>query len=276
MERRAEPRFHVGSKARMFLPEDSRELTAHVINVSGSGLRVLISENLALGQHIVLDLEHHLVAAEACNCEETGGKFAVGLRRLHEVSKLDGHGSADEQIRGLMTEMGWVPGPSLIESSKATEPTASEAPKTVDPEPAAIEVPVVVEPAAPAIELPVVVELAASATAAPQATEPEPPGIDSCEAAGLAPVAMELPKAAEPKPALIEWQVVELNAPAIEFPKAQEPQHAAIELPVVELNAPTIEPFKAPEPHDAATELAVLELAAPVIELPKPPEPQRA
>ena len=79
MERRAEPRFHVGSKARMFLPADPRELTAHVINVSGSGLRVLISENLALGQHIVLDLEHHLVAAEACNCvsQEVSNQMAI-------------------------------------------------------------------------------------------------------------------------------------------------------------------------------------------------------
>jgi hypothetical protein len=227
MERRATPRFYVGSKARILLPDDpKREIPAQVINVSGTGLRVLISEDLSLKQPVVLDLPDHLVASEVCNRDEAGKKFAVGLQRLHEVSKLDSTGSAGEQIRGLMLHMGWLtaPEPARLETRKAAEP-------------AAIELPVIVEPAAAAIE-------------GPKALQPEPAAIELGESTGLAAVAMELPKAAEPKPAVIEWQVVEPAAPAIEFPKAPASEPAAIGMQAAVAAVPMI---KFPPPLAVST-----------------------
>jgi hypothetical protein len=211
------------------LPDDpKREVPAQVINVSGTGLRVLISEDLSVKQHVILDLPDHLVASEVCNRDEAGKKFAVGLQRLHEVSKLDSTGSVEDQIRSLMLHMGWQGAP------------VSAA--------AAIESPVVVGPAVGAIELPVVVEPAA--IEAPKALQPEPAAIELGESTGLAAVAMELPKAAEPKPAVIEWQVVEPAAPAIEFPKAPASEPAAIGMQAAVAAVPMI---KFPPPLEVST-----------------------
>jgi hypothetical protein len=228
MERRGEPRFYVGSKARILLPDNpQREIPAHVINVSASGLRVMISQELSLGQRIVVDLPHHVVAAEVCNRDAAGEKFAVGVRRLHEVSKLDGSRSAGEQVVGLMLLMGWLeaPVPHGIASREVAEPDT-------------LELPVVVEPAPAAIEL--------------------------GEGVGLAAVAMELPKAAEPKPAVIEWQVVESAAPAIEFPKAPEPEPAPIEVTVEPLTAsePALRPLAPPPLHTHAAPVHAVETRA--------------
>jgi hypothetical protein len=63
---------------------------------------------------VVLDLEHHLVASEVFNCEKARQKFAVGLQRVHAVSKLDSLESVSEQILALMREMGWQRVPTRL------------------------------------------------------------------------------------------------------------------------------------------------------------------
>jgi len=88
MELRAEPRFNVNASAKV-IPFDARqdEIPSSLLNISATGIRVLVDRAFAPGQILLIELEDHLVMAEARYCECRGDKYAVGLRRVHDVEK---------------------------------------------------------------------------------------------------------------------------------------------------------------------------------------------
>src|SRR5712671_1014981 len=108
MERRTEPRFNVASNACIYLPDDpTRAIPCFLTNVSAGGVRVWVNQGLPFGQPVVIDLEHHLVAAEMRNSQQVGEKFEIGLQRMRAVSKLDRSAAGGAQVLELMIQMGW-------------------------------------------------------------------------------------------------------------------------------------------------------------------------
>ncbi|HEY4363748.1 MAG TPA: PilZ domain-containing protein [Bryobacteraceae bacterium] len=91
MHRRVEERFQVRSTAKFIHTGDpERELPASILDISASGLLLLVRDALPLGTQIVVVTEHHLILAEVRNSDARGTGFAVGTRRLKtwEIAEL--------------------------------------------------------------------------------------------------------------------------------------------------------------------------------------------
>jgi hypothetical protein len=60
-----------------------------VINMSGTGVRIVAGTSLPLDRMIGLEFGEHLLVASVRNFQKHGDKYAIGASRIHLVNKLD-------------------------------------------------------------------------------------------------------------------------------------------------------------------------------------------
>lgn len=63
-------------------------MRAHVLNISGKGMRMLVGRPLSLGTLLRVQWEGNLLLGEVCYCHHLpeGNQFAVGLQVEHSLS----------------------------------------------------------------------------------------------------------------------------------------------------------------------------------------------
>ncbi len=80
MDHRQTPRFAVNQPVSLVvLTGQEHELTGHVVNISQSGLRLLVRQPVAAGAAVKVEYEDTLLLGEAVYCYPAGDQFAVGL-----------------------------------------------------------------------------------------------------------------------------------------------------------------------------------------------------
>lgn len=80
MELRREPRFETPQPVRLtVLGDQQTELFGNVVNLSGTGMRLIVNGAIPQGTAVKLELEERLLLAEVCYCEPMGDDYAVGL-----------------------------------------------------------------------------------------------------------------------------------------------------------------------------------------------------
>lgn len=85
MELRREPRFETTQPVRLtVLGERQTELYGNVVNLSGTGMRLIVNGAIRQGAAVKLELER-LLLGEVCYCEPMGGDYAVGLNLEHSL-----------------------------------------------------------------------------------------------------------------------------------------------------------------------------------------------
>jgi len=113
--KRKEPRVEVSGPARVTLPgEGNRQVRGEAVNVSGSGLRLMLEEPVVPGTPIMVDWEGAQAMGEVCYCRQEQGAFAVGLKL---ESALIGTGDLLRLTHGLEGKP--VPQPIRVEISGA-------------------------------------------------------------------------------------------------------------------------------------------------------------
>jgi len=137
MHRRVEERFQVRSSAKIIRAEEpERELPASILDISASGLLLLVGEPLPFGAKIVVVTEHHLILAEVRNSDARGTRFAVGTQRLQtlETAELSPEATTRQNIQTLLDR----DRPSVVTEEVLAEPPRNELdrhPEPASPEP---------------------------------------------------------------------------------------------------------------------------------------------
>jgi hypothetical protein len=86
MEKRGEPRFDVEQTVRLTtLGEESEQLTAQVVNISGTGMRLLVDRLMAPGLTIKVEWDEILLLGEVCYCQPDPEGYAIGLELEHAL-----------------------------------------------------------------------------------------------------------------------------------------------------------------------------------------------
>jgi len=86
MELRREPRFETTQPVRLtVLGERQTELYGNVVNLSGTGMRLIVNGAIPQGAAVKLEFEERLLLGEVCYCEPMGGDYAVGLNLEHSL-----------------------------------------------------------------------------------------------------------------------------------------------------------------------------------------------
>ncbi|MBZ5632662.1 MAG: DUF4115 domain-containing protein [Acidobacteriia bacterium] len=85
MNRRVEQRSQVYTPVKLTLLEqpEQPELDCQLVDVSGAGMRLVADVELPQDQMISLEAEKHVVLGEVRHCFPRGGKFAVGVEKVH-------------------------------------------------------------------------------------------------------------------------------------------------------------------------------------------------
>lgn len=90
MERRAEPRLPVDQSIKVtFLGPPGRQVDGVITDLSGLGMRVVLTQAAPLDAAIRIDLDDTLLLGEVCYCAPLDGGFAVGIRFCHSLAGLD-------------------------------------------------------------------------------------------------------------------------------------------------------------------------------------------
>ena len=86
MEKRGEPRFDAAQTVRLTtLGEESERLDARIVNISGTGMRLLVDRMLAPGQTIKVEWDEILLLGEVCYCQPDAEGYAVGVELEHAL-----------------------------------------------------------------------------------------------------------------------------------------------------------------------------------------------
>lgn len=92
MEKRAEPRIEAEMPVRITLLGDQQvTFTAHMVNLSGRGMRLLMDRSVDVGAPVGVEWDDSLVLGDVCYCEPAPGGYAIGLeleQRLLQTSDL--------------------------------------------------------------------------------------------------------------------------------------------------------------------------------------------
>jgi hypothetical protein len=89
MHTRSEPRFHVQSAVKVAAVDQPEEVSAAVLlDVSGSGMKIISDHDWPVGSRLVVEMENHLVLARVRNSQARGPKFSLGAETLHSTLKL--------------------------------------------------------------------------------------------------------------------------------------------------------------------------------------------
>ncbi len=86
MDQRREPRLDVSGPARVTILGDARrEISGRAVNISRSGLRLILKEPVPAGTLLMVEWEDSEVLGEICYCQEHGEGYAVGLEIEHAL-----------------------------------------------------------------------------------------------------------------------------------------------------------------------------------------------
>lgn len=89
MHTRSEPRFNVQSAVRVAAADRPGDVSpALLLDVSGSGMKIISDRDWPVDSRIVVEMENHLVLARVRNGHARGSRFSVGAEKLHSVLKL--------------------------------------------------------------------------------------------------------------------------------------------------------------------------------------------
>lgn len=101
MERRAEIRFPAGMEIQVtVLGEDKRVLRAVLLNVSGRGARLRVSEPLPVDAALSFEWDNAMLLGEVCYCASDEGGFSVGVELRHSLLNLDEVARLRDRILG--------------------------------------------------------------------------------------------------------------------------------------------------------------------------------
>ena len=96
MERRSEPRFEAQKTVILtLLEENGAALPALAVELSGSGMRLMLSRPVLIGAAVKVELDDSMILGEVCYCEPHSSGFLVGLKlnqvlsNLSELAKLN-------------------------------------------------------------------------------------------------------------------------------------------------------------------------------------------
>ena len=85
---RREPRFQIYAPAKLTLLDNpERELECLLLDISATGLKLVIDESLPADEVVALVVEDHLVLADVRYSQPRGEKFVIGAERIHAVDK---------------------------------------------------------------------------------------------------------------------------------------------------------------------------------------------
>ena len=107
MDGRREPRFQIYAPGKLTLVDNpERELNCLLLDVSATGMKVVMDEGLPVDEVVALEVEDHLVLADIRYSEPRGDKFTIGAERIHAVDKdvLPQEKTRAEQIRFLVED----------------------------------------------------------------------------------------------------------------------------------------------------------------------------
>ncbi|MBZ5636568.1 MAG: PilZ domain-containing protein [Acidobacteriia bacterium] len=107
MNRRGEPRFQVNAPAKLTpLDDPERELDCILVDISGSGMKLVLSEELVEGQMISVEVGQHMVLADVRHCTARGSKFAIGVEKVHVMllGSEERNGAKATQIQLLLDD----------------------------------------------------------------------------------------------------------------------------------------------------------------------------
>ena len=107
MDGRREPRFQIYAPAKLtLLDSPERELECLLLDISATGLKLVMDESLPVDELVALEVEDHLVLADVRYSQPRGEKFAIGAERIHAVDKtaLPQDQPRAEQIRFVVDD----------------------------------------------------------------------------------------------------------------------------------------------------------------------------
>ena len=107
MDGRREPRFQIYAPAKLTLIDSpEKELDCLLLDVSATGLKFVVNEDLPPDEIVALEVENHLVLADVRYSQARGEKFAIGAERIHGVDKaaLVEYKTKAEQIRFVVDD----------------------------------------------------------------------------------------------------------------------------------------------------------------------------
>jgi hypothetical protein len=89
MHSRREPRFNVQSAVKVAAIDQPAEVSAAVLlDVSGSGIKIISDRDWPVGSRLVVEMENHVVLACVRNGDARGSRFSLGAEKLHSILKL--------------------------------------------------------------------------------------------------------------------------------------------------------------------------------------------
>jgi len=106
MNRRVEQRFQVYTPVKLTLLDEQEqpELDCLLIDISGAGMKLVADVVLPLDQMISIEAGQQVVLAEVRHCSPRGGKFAIGVEKVHVMPAaiLDQHTSKAARLQALV------------------------------------------------------------------------------------------------------------------------------------------------------------------------------
>ena len=92
-DRRKEPRYGSSGSARVLVPyvSEPQTLSAQVLDVSKSGLRLRLSVPIAPGTLVQIELKSIVASGEVRHCRKDGEEYSVGIQ-------LDALGKNDQNV----------------------------------------------------------------------------------------------------------------------------------------------------------------------------------
>ncbi len=110
MEKRAGPRFPTDQTARATLLDGgSEQFPVRIVNISGTGMRLLLDRPLLQGALVKVEWEDTLLLGEVCYCEAAETGFAAGLELEHALLQT---GELARLSRRLLSQEESVPAPN--------------------------------------------------------------------------------------------------------------------------------------------------------------------
>jgi PilZ domain len=90
VERRSEPRFEAQrSLALTVLAEGGESLPALAVEISGSGMRLLVNRPVPVGAAVKVEPDDSMMLGEVCYCEpDSAGGYYVGVKLLQVLHGL--------------------------------------------------------------------------------------------------------------------------------------------------------------------------------------------
>jgi hypothetical protein len=102
-----EQRFKIYAPAKLtLLDSPERELECLLLDISATGIKFILDENLPVDEVVALEVEDHMVVADVRYSQPRGDEFVIGVERIHAVDKaaLPQDKTRAEQIRFVVED----------------------------------------------------------------------------------------------------------------------------------------------------------------------------